>query len=765
MADNMTDIYEELDISEDELMVNHPEIVIRKGNLVGKIVALILGLIIGFGACLGTILALLNFTSVGYGMDMLSGFTGVDFDKAVNEKLISEEYGEKSVLQLISDAAVAANSETLEDLNKIFPILGEYVGSMTDNAKDEFGVELDKDTMLKTPLNDLTTYIGDTVKHTSIGAMLSASNTSGNLDPMLMEICYGEENVNYYFDEDGEVQMLENSEPLTIFSLSNEPGKAFERVSVASVVDPSLDDSLMMSIAYGQEGVTYNIVKVDGVDTVEMCQLFLTKNESGNFVDYAGNLVLCKQTPLSSGYIKIEEYRKDANDKVITNKDGEPIVKRVYYVKNDGTGTYYAYESAEEDAEETTFKKTLISDLQDNSAERIDNIPLKNALGIEFKAGQEDPHNILISLAYGQEGIDYEIVGTGDNRKIEMLGDSKPRTIGELRTSGNDLINDILLSDIMQEKRDDNITMYLLYGKKGIHYEFEPKLDELGNPILDELGNPVTEVAMQHRFIYILGNQVYNEYGEALQERTETVKGYILNTETSTWTDRLDNVYTYGAASTETYEMNDGALAYKHYLSNEDGDVLFQKTTLGDMARSDNPVANITNRLTVSEIIGEEAINGNKILKHLGDEKIQGLPKAIEKLTFWQVFEEDMYLRDTDGNYVDQNGNVVTEENRVIDGMWKFMLTPAGATEINKDYTLVDDMNQLLTNAEDNVNNASLQELKSEGILVLDDTTLGTPLKSSIGGATIDTFGKSTIGELTTNEMMQYLSAVLYAIP
>ena len=89
--DDQLDLYSDLDITDNDLVAENPELVVRTSGIVGKIVALFLGLIIGFGACVGTFLMMLNYTSVGYGIDMLSGFTGLTFDDAVENKLISEK--------------------------------------------------------------------------------------------------------------------------------------------------------------------------------------------------------------------------------------------------------------------------------------------------------------------------------------------------------------------------------------------------------------------------------------------------------------------------------------------------------------------------------------------------------------------------------------------------------------------------------------------------------------------------------------------------
>ncbi|MFQ7701292.1 MAG: hypothetical protein ACLRL0_08550, partial [Christensenellaceae bacterium] len=58
------------------------------------------------------------------------------------------------------------------------------------------------------------------------------------------------------------------------------------------------------------------------------------------------------------------------------------------------------------------------------------------------------------------------------------------------------------------------------------------------------------------------------------------------------------------------------------------------------------------NTMTLAEILGEEQVNGSTFLKHLDTSTINSLAADLDKLTIQQVFEDKIYKKDADGNYV-----------------------------------------------------------------------------------------------------------------
>ena len=97
--------------------------------------------------------------------------------------------------------------------------------------------------------------------------------------------------------------------------------------------------------------------------------------------------------------------------------------------------------------------------MQDNPNEILYGIELGTAMNID---GNANP--ILRQLAYGEEGVDYEIVGT----EIVLLPNGKhPTTIGELQEGDkmNETISNMSLSAIITEiDYNDAMILALLYG-------------------------------------------------------------------------------------------------------------------------------------------------------------------------------------------------------------------------------------------------------------------------------------------------------------
>ncbi|MBR2441632.1 MAG: hypothetical protein IKB20_00965 [Clostridia bacterium] len=727
----MSNLYEEYGLeqekelgAEPKLPTNKPKKVKKSGGWAGRIIAFFLGIIIALGSCAGVVFALISQP-----VRKLTGFAGMDFETQVKDTILSEEYGDKTLLQLSQDALFAAMAKDLAGLDKVFPMVGVYIGELADKMHTQFGVHLDAQEMMETHMDMLPEYIGGKFKATALGELLEATK-GGKLDPLLMEICYGEEGKDYQIDENGEIVMMDGKQAVTVQMLSSDSTSIIDKVSLSSVVHPKADDAIMLEVAYGKEGVTFELetdesgtVLVDehGGAIVKMLPYFLNKNEGGEFVDYNGNPVACTATEAENGYTKIEEYFPDTTD-----------VKDTYYVKDDGNGNFYARAEANDEAEELLFHKVTIGDMSTDSNSIIDNIYLKDALGIKFQSGQDDPHGVLMSLAYGKKGIDYVITGEGENREIQMINGSTCRTIGDLRKRSTNLINDIELAEIMKEDREDAIIMYLLYGKEDLHYE------------IDSLTN---EIKMKKQRIAIVDeDHIYNEYEEQYQKKDEALghKGYVIDLTAGTYIDVDGNEYTI-EETTDTLTVQTGSgpqTATWYYLKQNGEYTYYSKSSLGDLTGSVNLASTLTDRMTVGEIFGEEADN-NFFLKHLTDSTITGLPTAISNLTVGNVFEAEI------------------AENP---GMWKYLLKEGANAEAGKNYKVAEHINKLLDNMTANISTAPLSQLSTDGVITLDtnaQTALDTDLKDKIGTTPIETFGKAKLGDLTASELLIYISSIL----
>lgn len=767
----------------------------KKGGWLKAIIALFLGLVIGVGGVVGGGFILLN-SPARPAIETIGGFAGLNYDEKVKNKLLAEEYESKTLLEIAKELMESVKNKNLAGVDKIAPAVGDYVDEMITNMNTQFGTEMDTEIVLKTEFSELPTYLGDTFRTTPMGKMLKATNGGVPLEPILMEVCYGEEGVHYHIDENGEVVMNEGYQAATFETFGSNPNSLINNVSVAAVLLPKADDSMMLSMAYGKENTTFVLekdehgqVKLDenGHPVVTMLPLYFEK-EDDIFVDYAGEPVLCTVTDAENGFLKMERQP-------LFNGAGTDV----YYLKEtNGDGKYYAYKSPESTAEPASFKKVMIGNLAEDSSQIINNVYLKDALKVNYLT-EPTPHKILFSLAYGTLDIDYTVDPV--TKQITMINGAEPRTIGDLRERGNDIINDVAISDIMDANHNDALEMYLLYGKKDIHYELDSD----------------DKVVMLQKYIAISNDttRVYNEYGELLAQKAEGVNGYVLDTTAGTYTDNKGITYKYVLADPEkTIETNDGHLtpddpsddyAKVYYLTDEaDVPAMFIKHSLGELAGNDNLISRMNDRLTTGELLGEEEVASNKFLKHLKDSSITDLPRNISNLTVGQVFEEEMYVTcqiydptegvdsavpsaeyDANGNvimiqegdyyYVDDNGNWhPAEGEKAIRGTWKYLLKTGkdsfGNDIYKTDYKVATDMNLLLNNMTSNVKTATLYELNNDGVMEFEATMLSTDIKTTVNGnditsgltnAGIDTDTQKKLGCLTTNQVLAYLSIVL----
>ncbi len=737
----------------------------KSGGWFRTIIALGLGVVIGVGGVVGGgYLALTR--PAGPTLKTVGGFVGINYEEQIKNKLLSEEYENKSILEIAKELAKVVKDKNLVGIANISPVVDEYVDKLVNKMNTEFGVTMDGDTLIETPFQELPAYLGDTFRTTPLGNMLRATSKTEELEPILMELCYGEEGTHYYIDENGEIVMNEGHSPATFETFGTNPNSMINNVSLAAVLPPN--DSLMLSMAYGKEGITYELEKNEdgttktdenGHPIVSMLPMYYTYDGTQVY-DYNGEVVECAVTTLEGSEF-LQMVKAPAYDGAGEN---------TYYLK-EVDGKYYAYAEPSEEAAQVNFKKTMLGDLSEDSSAIIDNIYLKDALNVTYDPAhpENDPHAILFSLAYGTEGVEYTVDPV--TKKITMIGGAHPRTIGDLREHGTDLINDVAISDIMSAKHDDSLSMYILYGKEGIHYA------------LDEEDN----LSMLQQFIAISddGAKVYNEYGELLQIADGETKGYTL-TET-TFTNIHGDTYTYQAADpAKTIKTNDGQVKV-YYLFNEDGTAaMFAKHSLGELAGSDNLISRLTDRLSLSEVLHDADLENNKFLKHVSDCPVNEIPDELLKISVTDMFSEEIYGANAVkyegetpltavGGVVIENGDFYTQETdgyhkAEMKSTWKYLLTDPNGVMKPGDYKAAEDMDKLLSNMTANVESAKMRDLKNDEIIHgLSDEMLNTKVRDSIGGHTLPLpagteIGVTTMGDLTVTEMLNYTSAMISAL-
>ena len=228
--------------------------------------------------------------------------------------------------------------------------------------------------------------------------------------------------------------------------------------------------------------------------------------------------------------------------------------------------------------------------------------------------------------------------------------------------------------------------------------------------------------------------------------------------------------------------------------------------------------------LTLGQMIDD--VESNTFLKHLSDSTVSTLSADLETLTIQQVFMDQIYLMDSDAYFTDKDGNslgynsidvVKTNSNykvyavRVIDGKEHY-LTTSGQILYGKDNTFYTDeemtqayngtrlesqavltgtwkyllmnngqeqicqltqMTNLITNMTSSIQTASLNDLSKDGLIELDEATLNTPItkeldlmikKFTFVKESDSYYEKSYLGELTVQELFNYVGKILTAI-
>lgn len=116
--------------------------------------------------------------------------------------VITEEYAEKTVFELLGSAqtlASKANDGTLSlnDLNAISPLVGSTLNNFATTLQNDFGITLTvegENGLLSTPMNELSTFVSDTVNSIEVAPALEKLSPETDLtDPVLHSIFYNEE--------------------------------------------------------------------------------------------------------------------------------------------------------------------------------------------------------------------------------------------------------------------------------------------------------------------------------------------------------------------------------------------------------------------------------------------------------------------------------------------------------------------------------------------------------------------------------------------
>lgn len=740
-----------------------PEVIVKKkGGLLGKVVSLLLGVVIGAVGALGGTAGLGYYLATKKTIDEVLDYANVN--ESLYNEYISSEYTSKTLLDAILTTANVLigfkdGTGTLGDLAAISPLIETKVLEFLESGKDAYGINFEYDEehqIMNTPINEINQYIHDCILNTTVGDLFLKF---GDGNDILDALCYGIEGEDYIVDENGEVQMLNGKTKMLVGDFAG--GGFTERINALpldALMDVDLNDSTVCSVAYGAEHHYTIIENTDGTKSVSMNQAFYTLDTSDQ-----DNIEVCDDNGDPVEYTKIVEVNENAyvllfaetsNESVAATADetasAETNVEKLLLRNTDMNGNqgedgvYFVYEVSETNGEygigsPVRFQKTTLGDLQGDMMGTINNVTLQDALNVTYAS-----HPLLISLAYGEEGTDFEYVYNEQGEKTGINVLTTPlRTVGDFRNGSQDFIDEIALTSVISQNTEDKLIMYLLYGKKGVHYEV--KDDGSVSPLKKQVA------------VYENRN-VYNEYGELIEYAIGTVNGYEQQ-------DEDGNVLaTYRLVSTgETLEIllnEDDEQATKvdlYYVYDENGTaIMYESTKMKDLSGDSSVLGNMTSRLTLGDVLD---VGDNKILSHLTEVSIDELPKAVDTLTVGDVFDEDMHYKNIEGakgitilnengeertdvqpgvEYIDKNGNtvpvgayvtkdgvLVAVENKsdALRSTWKYLIRTKSDNNgsvtyhYNYNYRITADMTSMIENIEYNMQHTSLNEMNEDGVI------------------------------------------------
>lgn len=750
-----------------------PKVIVkRKGGFLGKFVAFVLGIIFGIVGGLGGVAYAGYFVvtkvKIDDAMNTVNSLAKLEIDYT---KYISGDYGQKTVYDLVGDAYkaamnIATNSGTLQDLDDISPLVYDIIagkegeeGFSIVKFLQAYDVALDADKMMDLivvkpaptegqeftldPDTYLMDYLMDCVQKMPASKLFDMLHIS--LNPMLDAIING----------------TNGDDPLSLGQLMGADlmTRVYELPVAMFLENLDKNDTLMMTIAYGP---AYRYT-VNG-SNVDMNQVFYTYNVSDNvseakLYDGDGNDVTTKlktvDTSASTPTATIEINGEMQYLKASLSESTAEVVKFYAYTDNAHTTAI-------------KYQETMVADLTSISDTLLANLTIGDV--VEGTSGNKILEAIAdtkikdVPVKLGTLTIE-DLIDVGDNKILAALAGSK---LSEL----NDNLNKVAIAEnLITPDTTNKVVMYLLYGKEGVHYSvgtvdktitpLQKRVAVYNGVVYNEYGEKITgatasgntytlngvpytltsisgaeALKLDQKKVAIYGTNVYEVNGTSTTLLSGAVAGtssYTLNGVTYTLKQTADRI-TVSEGTANVYYVKDeyNIVAPWYFVSQNGTNVMYSPTTIADLKGTSEVLNNVMNRLTLSDVLSEEELANNKVLCHLSDVTISGLSDAIHDLTIEDVFEQDMYITDSNGNFLDANGDITTNPDEyVMKHTWEYMLLDPITGNLHHEYTLEDNMEDLMTNFQKNVQHHKLEKLIKDGIIEFEDSAAKTKFLKS----------------------------------
>ncbi|MBQ3220773.1 MAG: hypothetical protein IJB34_02275 [Clostridia bacterium] len=577
-------------------------------------------------------------------------------------------------LQLQSPVAPSNSSDftlTLQD--------GSTLTLTKDPARENTYFEKKSDGSLnkyqKSTIGSLSADTSAILDNVTLEDALSLNDQS---HPVLLALAYGN---GYIKNADGTVSPADGEQLRTISALSGD--NSTELINEITLEDAlgitHESDRIIRALAFGTENVQYYIDKDNG-NAIVMNQVYYTWNEDVDgkaYIHDHTDAILDLASPANLTASDIENLG-ETKILTLTVKLSDTETETLRLVKD---AVYHdRLLKVDENGNPVYYEKATIGDLSGSSQDLLNEITLQDALGI--KSFEEETDAFKKAIAFSKDG--------------------KPYTIGQLSNDPSTIVNEIHLDSVMTPNPASAMTMYLLYGKKNIHFTVKKQAE-----MTEAEKAHATQIEEKDEYVVMLQKQMavhyadgkyhlHNEYGEPVYANNSTdfveltpittVGGVVTVFEYSIVDEEgIAHLYRLqkanGLPDIRIKNAKDNSLvqgfdtyAPAYYVQAEKKDdygnahsgvfeaAYYEHNKMGDLTSGETEiVTHLTERLTLEEVLEADEVNNNTFLSHLSHTVIDELPEAIDSLTVTQVFEDQVFetKKDASGNAILVNGQPI----------------------------------------------------------------------------------------------------------
>ncbi len=697
----------------------------KSGGFLGKIVALLIGLLLGIVAGIGGLAAggyiIVTKVKIKDGVDTVNGFIEPDVNTL---DIVTEEYAEKTLYDVFgalieATTALQDGSGTLQAFADISPLVGTAV-EMLVSAADSYGLKLEKEELMSTPMSGMQEYLTNAVGDMEIRALIQ--NFGGSMDqndPIMQAILYGVKGVAFNSTTDGEGNPVIEMLPyyyhykITSNTFVDETDTVYSFDGTKYVAE---NGSYIIPYTGADETYDFELYNSENVLVYQLSAKADDPNVYGAFVN--GELILHKPNilrPLLSGQDGFADMLKPVyvGDFFTVTPDSDDVLIALAY--GELNKDYYIDHANNKIVPITT--PTKLGDLTDGNIEEVfAKITLDSVVEIDLNNG------LMKAIAYGKRSH-YTIVEDGGVKSVKMLPKRYTVDGGKLLDDDGEEVPAILVDGIYVITRGENVTYAVYDSTEDCYFEYTkqdaytdanivtyPKTtvmdmkDGLNTAISEvTIGDLISGITEENILLWSIKDWGINELKS--QEKIMSLKlcdvmeipedGSVLdllrNAEIGKLSDEINHVKLLAFIDDEAGAIYQVKKDASGNAINADGDIIYYSNSKKQFyTTSDFQAGTETTAIFVDK-------DGDDLEYNSADKK-------------W-------YKKGT-----------TTESKRELTGSWYFMFTdnnPSDGTTLPEEYT-VHDIHALVDNMNANINNATIGELAEHGILEVSDATLNS---------------------------------------